>query len=67
MSIQLIARDLYRLINEAEQIQKKIENTPFEKREALEEQLRRTNAEVKRMRDMLEGQKNRPLHPKFYK
>ncbi len=67
MSIRLIARDLYRLIKEAEDIQKKIERTPYEKREALEEQLRRTKAEVKRMRDMLEGQKDRPLHPNFFR
>ncbi|MEZ4527400.1 MAG: hypothetical protein R2941_15885 [Desulfobacterales bacterium] len=67
MSIRLIAQDLYRLIKEAEEIQKKIENAPFEKRGALEEQLRRTSAEVKRMRDMLEGQKDQPVHTKFYR
>ncbi len=67
MSIRLIAKDLYRLIKEAEDLQKKIEMAPYEKRAKLEEQLRKANAEVKQMRDMLEGQKDRPLHPNFYR
>ncbi|MGE0086387.1 MAG: hypothetical protein AB7S75_18415 [Desulfococcaceae bacterium] len=67
MSIRLIARDLYRLIREAEEIQKKIEMAPYEKRAKLEEQFRKATAEIKQMRDMLDGQKDRPLHPKFYR
>jgi len=67
MSIRMIAKDLYRLIRDAEEIEKKIEQTHPEKRAMLEEQLRKANAEVRQMRDMLEGQKDRPLHPKFYR
>lgn len=67
MSIRLIAADLYRLMKEAEQLQKKMECLPHEKQAPLKDQLRRLNAEVRRMRGILDGQKDRPLPPKIYR
>ncbi|MEE4358465.1 MAG: hypothetical protein V2I97_18485 [Desulfococcaceae bacterium] len=67
MSIRLIASDLYRFIREADRLKKEIAQTPYEKQEPLKEQLRKVNAEVRRMRQMLEGQKDRPLHPRIYR
>ncbi len=57
MSIRLIAQDLYRLINEVEKIENKIEKTPLMKRDALKDQLRKAIAERDRMRRVLDGSK----------
>ncbi|QTA79244.1 Uncharacterized protein dnl_15000 [Desulfonema limicola] len=58
MSIRLVAIDLYRLIKEVETLEKKIEKAPFDKKEALKDQLRRLKTERDRMRRMLEGKKD---------
>ncbi|GEM_PF-1167176 len=57
MSIQLIAKDLYRLIKEVEKLEEQIRNTPFEKRKKMEDDLRKMKAEKNRMRRMLDGSK----------
>lgn len=59
MSIRLIARDLYRLIGEVEQLKQKIVETPDEKQADLKEQLRKLKAERNRMKGVLEGCKDR--------
>jgi len=58
MSIRLIAKELYRLINEVEKLEKQIQNTPYEKRGKSEDQLRKLKAERDRLRRMLDGNKD---------
>ena len=58
MSIRLIAVDLYRLIREVEAVKAELARAPWEKRVALQEKLRRAEAERDRMRRILEGQKD---------
>ncbi len=48
MSIRLIAKELYRLINEVEKLEKQIQNTPYENRGKSENQLRKLKAERNR-------------------
>jgi hypothetical protein len=58
MSIRLIAKDLYGLIREVEQLEKQIENAPFEKREEMTDRLRKLKSERDRMRRILDGSKD---------
>ncbi|OQX10402.1 MAG: hypothetical protein BWK80_45775 [Desulfobacteraceae bacterium IS3] len=58
MSIRLIAKDLYQLIREVEQLEKQIENAPVEKREEMADRLRKLKAERDRMRRILDGTKD---------
>jgi hypothetical protein len=60
MSIRLIAKELYRIIQEVEKMEKEIENAPFEKRNALENQLQKVRAEERQIRGMLEVKKEPP-------
>ncbi len=60
MSIRLIAKDLYRLIREVEDLEKKIEQTPYEKQSEMKDRLRKMRAERERMRKVLEGCKDTP-------
>jgi hypothetical protein len=55
MSIQLIAKDLYQLIREVENLEKKIDDTPYENQGEMKDQLRKLLAERNRMRRVLEG------------
>ena len=57
MPIRMIAKELYEAIKAVEKIEKQIENTPFEKREDLKDQLRKAKAERNRIRNILEGKK----------
>lgn len=57
MSLRLVARDLYRAIKEVEKLEKKIADTPYEKREGLENMLRKAKAEERQIRGMLEAKK----------
>jgi hypothetical protein len=59
MSIRLIAKDLYRLQQEVEQLEKQLESAPFAKRVKLEEHLRKIKAERDRMRRILDGEIDR--------
>ena len=63
MSIQWIARELYRLIREVEALGKKIESSSYEDREELKDRLRRLKAERDRMRRMVDGGKDAPSYP----
>ena len=58
MSIRLIAVDLYKAIKKVEEIEAAIAQAPWEKREALKENLRRAKAERDQMRRILDGQKD---------
>ena len=57
MSIRLIAKELYCFIKDVEKLEKQIQNTPYEKRGKLEDQLRKLKAERDRLRRMLDGNK----------
>jgi hypothetical protein len=59
MSIRLIAKDLYRLQQEVDRLEKQLEDAPFEKQTKLKEKLRKIKAERIRMRRILDGQIDR--------
>ncbi|QTA89721.1 Uncharacterized protein dnm_057780 [Desulfonema magnum] len=62
----MIAKDLYRLMKEVEELEKQIENASFEKCKKLKDQLRKTKAEQNRMHRILEGSKDTsPPYPKI--
>lgn len=57
MSIRLIARDLYILQQKVERLENDIRSTTPEKREGLEDELRKARAERDRMQKILNGAK----------
>ena len=59
MPIRLIAKDLYRLIKEVEKVREQIETARPEQLEKLKDQLRKLTAERDRMRNILEGSKEK--------
>jgi hypothetical protein len=59
MSLQLIARDLYRLQQEVDRLEKELSDSPPVKREALERNLARAKSERDQMRKMLDGHLDR--------
>lgn len=65
MSIRLLAKDLYQLVRECEQLEKRIENEPFEKQDVLKDRLRKLKAERNRLRNMLDGKKDTPIGRRF--
>jgi hypothetical protein len=58
MSIRLIARELYRLQKEVERLEQELAQAPQERKERIADRLRIVRAENKRMRDVLDGQKD---------
>lgn len=65
MSIRLLAKDLYRLRQEVEKLESALEETPFDRREPIEERLRAARAERDRLRRFLDGQKDSPGRPRL--
>lgn len=57
MSIQLLAKDLYRLIQEVETLEAALAAAPPAERPALQERLRTARAEKEQLRSALEGSK----------
>ena len=60
MSIRLIAKDLYRLQQEADALEKRILTAPEEEAEVLREKLRKVKAEHFQLRRILDGRIDRP-------
>ena len=60
MPIRMIAKELYKLQQEVEELEVQIESTPMPEREALQERLRRLRAERDRLRKILDGKKVSP-------
>ena len=60
MSIRMIAKELYRLEQEVEKLEKEISAAPHEDWEAVKNHLRKLKAERNRMRKVLEGAKEPP-------
>ena len=58
MSIRLIARELYRLQQAVEKLEKELAGAPFESSDALRDRLRKLRAERDRMRRALDGSKD---------
>ena len=59
MSIRLIAKDLYRLQQEVQKLEKQIKSIGVENREVLKDRLRKLMAERNRLRKILDGQIDR--------
>ena len=57
MPIRMIAQELYRLIQEVERLEKKLNSVPFERQAEIKDQLRKTKAEKNRVHAILEGKK----------
>jgi hypothetical protein len=64
MSIRMIARDLYRLQQEVEELETQLDAVPLEKKEGIRDRLRKVKAERDRMRRALEGSKEPPPYRK---
>ena len=60
MSIRLLAQDLYRLIREVSELEKRIENASLENRDELKDELRKVKTERDRLRRALDGSKEGP-------
>ena len=57
MSIRLLAKDLYRMVQEVEKYEKQLARAPWDQQAELRDQLRKAKAERDRLRKLLEGQK----------
>ena len=64
MSIRLIAKELYRLEKDVEQLEKALHESPAERKPVLELSLWKARAERDRMRGVLEGTKDEPPYRK---
>jgi hypothetical protein len=64
MSIRLLDKDLYRLQQAVEQLERELEETPFDQREHLQARLRSVRAERDHLRRVLDGQKDSPTRPR---
>lgn len=58
MPIRMIAKELYRLIQEVERIEKQLNDAAPEQRENIKDRLRKIKAERNRIQAVLEGKKN---------
>jgi len=62
MSIRMIAKDLYRLQREVEELENRLKTSPHDQGEDLKERLRKAKAERDRMRKILDGNKEPPAY-----
>lgn len=58
MSIRMIAKELYLLQQEVDDLERNLSSASAEEKQELEERLRKVRAERDRMRGMLEGNKD---------
>ena len=56
MSIRLLARDLYRSQKIVQQLEDELEVAPLEKRDAIENKLRKARADMQQLKRALDGQ-----------
>ncbi|WP_319525344.1 hypothetical protein [uncultured Desulfosarcina sp.] len=59
MSIRLIAKDLYRLQQAVDRLERKLAQAPLEERDRLKRELGRARSERDRIKRMLDGRLNR--------
>lgn len=64
MSIRLLARDLYRLQQEVDRLEKALVDAPMDRHERLLARLSAARADRDRLRRMLDGQKDAPSNPR---
>jgi CHASE3 domain sensor protein len=64
MSVRLLARDLYRLQQEVDKLEKQLADAPFDQQESILARLRAARAERDRLRRVLDGQKDSPQKPR---
>ncbi|MDL1974358.1 MAG: hypothetical protein LWX55_06180 [Deltaproteobacteria bacterium] len=62
MSIRFVALELYRLRREVESLEREIETVPVAMEQELLQKLRKLKAERDRMKNILEGKKERPAY-----
>ena len=60
----MIARDLYRLQQEVEMLERQLQGLPNKEREEIKDRLRKVRAERDRMRHVLDGSKEPPVYKK---
>ena len=60
MSIRMIARDLYRLQQEVERLERELKTTPLKEKDEIKDRLRKLKAERDQVRRILEGSKEAP-------
>jgi hypothetical protein len=60
----MIARELYRLQQEVDQLERRVQACPPGKRQEIEEELRKAKAERDKVKRMLEGTKEEPPYRK---
>ncbi len=58
MSIRLLAKDLYRMVQEVEKLEKQLTCAAWDRQAELLDQLRKAKAERDRLRKLLDGQKD---------
>ena len=59
MSLRLIAKDLYRLQQHVDRLERQLADAPLEKRQVLQRQLDQALAERDQMRRLLDGRLDR--------
>jgi hypothetical protein len=64
MSIRLLARDLYRLQQDVDKLEKQLAETPFDQQDSILARLNAARAERDRLRRFLDGQKDSPRNPR---
>lgn len=64
MSIRLLAKDLYRLRQEVERLERELASAAAGQQEKIEAKLREARAERNRLRAILDGQKDSPGNPR---
>lgn len=62
--IRMIARDLYRLRREVEELEELLRKAPQDQKTLIEDRLRKAKAERQRMQRILEGNKEPPPYRK---
>jgi hypothetical protein len=62
MSIRFVALELYRLRREVESLEREIETVPVAREQELLQKLRKLRAERDKMKNILEGKKERPAY-----
>jgi hypothetical protein len=62
MPLKLIARELYRLKQEVEKLEQRVQNAPMGEKADLQDILRKTKAEEIRLQRMLDGNKEPPAY-----
>lgn len=62
MSIRFVALELYKLRREVESLEREIETVPVAMEQELLQKLRKLKTERDRMKNILEGKKERPAY-----